>query len=92
MKKPDIAVVAGGFSSEYVVSVKSGKNVYEAIDREKFQPWLIHITEEEWSVMDGDQPLAPVDKSDFSFTLNGQKTKFDFAYVTIHGTRPLANQ
>lgn len=86
MKKPDIAIVAGGFSSEYVVSVKSGKNVYEAINLEKFTPWLVHLTEEGWTVMENDQPLAPVDKSDFSFTVNGTKTVFDFAYITIHGT------
>ena len=85
-KKPTIAVIAGGDSSEFVVSVKSGANVLTAIDTEKFNPWLVQMQGNEWFVMQGNRPIAPVDKSDFSFVLNGKKTVFDFAYITIHGT------
>ena len=86
MNKKNIAVVAGGDSSEYVISVKSGANVLKAINPELFSAWLIRIKGDEWIVLEGENKLANIDKSDFSFTINGQKIKFDYAYVMIHGT------
>ncbi len=84
--KPHIGIIAGGNSSEFVISVKSGQNLWEAIDREKFIPWLIHIREEDWQVVDKGIPVASINKADFSFIIEGKKIKIDFAYITIHGT------
>lgn len=81
-----MAVIAGGDSSEYIVSIKSGANVYAAIDTNKFNPWMVHIRGNEWTVVKEETKLANIDKTDFSFLLNGKKHKFDFAYITIHGT------
>jgi D-alanine-D-alanine ligase len=86
MKKKNIAVIWGGDSSEYVVSVKSGRNIFNHIDRDKFTPWLIRMRHEEWHVMEGEDLIAPVDKSDFSFVINGEKIKPDYAFIMIHGT------
>lgn len=86
MSKKNIAIVAGGDSSEYVVSVKSGANVLKAINKELFTPRLVRIKGEEWIVLDGENKLADIDKSDFSFTVDGNKNKFDYAYIIIHGT------
>jgi D-alanine-D-alanine ligase len=86
MNKKIIAIVAGGDSSEYVVSVKSGANVLKALDLELFTPWLVRIKGEEWIVFDGEHRIAEIDKSDFSFTIGGNKSKFDYAYIIIHGT------
>lgn len=84
--KPNIAVIAGGNSSEYVVSVKSGTNVFNAIDTEKFNPWLVHIRENDWIILKDEKKIAAINKSDFSFEYNGEKIIFQFAYITIHGT------
>jgi D-alanine-D-alanine ligase len=84
--KKNIAVVYGGDSSEFVVSVKSSKNVYQSINPNIYNVWKVQIRGMDWNVMENDQTIAPVDKSDFSFTKNGEKIKFDFAYITIHGT------
>lgn len=86
MNKKNIAIVAGGDSSEYVVSVRSGANVLKAINQELFTPWLVRMKGEEWIVLDGENKLTDIDKSDFSFTVKGQKCKFDYAYIIIHGT------
>ena len=86
IKKPNIAVISGGDSSEYIVSVRSGKNVFNAIDNSKYTPWLIQMRGKEWIVIQNDIKIADIYKSDFSFTLNGEKINFDFAYITIHGT------
>jgi D-alanine-D-alanine ligase len=85
-KKPNVAVIAGGDSSEFIVSVKSGANVVKAVNTEKFQPWLVQMKEGVWEVFSGEDKIADVDKSDFSFMLDGEKVKFDFAYISIHGT------
>ncbi|MCD6355141.1 MAG: D-alanine--D-alanine ligase [Prolixibacteraceae bacterium] len=85
-RKPIIAVIAGGDSSEFVVSLKSGANVMKAIDTSKFSPWLVLMKGKNWWVAEGEKKIADIDKSDFSFTLNGKKINFVFAYITIHGT------
>jgi D-alanine-D-alanine ligase len=85
-KKPHIAVIAGGDSSEFVVSVKSGANVLAATDTKKFIPWLVQMRGNEWIVIQNEKKLADIDKSDFSFSLDGKKIKIDFAWITIHGT------
>src|SRR5665648_70620 len=86
MSKKNIAIVTGGDSSEYVVSVRSGASVLKAINQELFTPWLVRMKGEEWIVLDGENKLSDIDKSDFSFTIKGQKCKFDYAYIIIHGT------
>lgn len=85
-KKPNIAVIAGGDSSEFVVSVKSGANVFNAIDTSKFNPWLVQMKGKEWIVVQNNLKIADIDKSDFSFQYNNKKINIDFAYITIHGT------
>lgn len=84
--KPNIAVIAGGDSSEFVVSVNSGVNVFNAIDAQKYTPWLIHMKGGDWIVLKDDAKIANIDKSDFSFVLDNRKVTFQFAYITIHGT------
>lgn len=85
-KKPNIAVISGGDSSEFIVSVKSGVNVYNAIDKEKFNPWLVQMKGKEWNVLQNEKKFADIEKADFSFIYEKQKISFDFAYITIHGT------
>jgi D-alanine-D-alanine ligase len=85
-KKPNIAVIAGGDSSEFVVSVKSGTNVFKAVDTSKYAPWLVRMKGKEWEVFLNEKKIADVDKSDFSFQYNEEKIVFDYAYITIHGT------
>lgn len=82
----NIAIVAGGDSSEYVVSLKSGANVFNAIDRKLFVPWMILMRDGEWSVVEGEKTIATVDRSDFSFQLNGEQIRPEYAYIIIHGT------
>ncbi|MCF8361956.1 MAG: D-alanine--D-alanine ligase [Prolixibacteraceae bacterium] len=82
----NIAVLCGGDSSEYEVSLKSAKNIYNSINTRLFIPWMIRMRFGEWVVVDNDNIIADVDKSDFSFILEGQKIKPDFAFIMIHGT------
>jgi D-alanine-D-alanine ligase len=84
--KPCLAIVAGGYSSEIVVSLKSAEGIQSFIDKEKYQVYIVLITKEKWIVKLSNVNETPIDKNDFSFVCEGEKIKFDFAYITIHGT------
>lgn len=84
--KKNIALIWGGYSSEAIVSEKSMLNLYECFDKSLFNVYKLQITKEAWTVeLNGD--VYPINKNDFSFENNKkEKVKFDFAYITIHGT------
>ena len=82
--KKNVVVIAGGNSSEYEVSIKSGNHIFSEVDGEKYNKYLMILRGRDWMVEIGDQKF-PVDKNDFSFEYQGKKVVFDFAYITIHG-------
>ncbi len=84
--KRTIAIVAGGDSSEYVVSLRSAQGIYSFIDKEKYNLYIVMMKGLDWHVQLPDETTCPIDRNDFSFQLNGEKITFDFAYITIHGT------
>ena len=84
--KKNVAIVAGGDSSEVVVSLKSAAGLHSFIDKEKYQLYIVTITKQQWEVKINDTETATIDKNDFSFVHNKQKVKFDFAYISIHGS------
>ena len=84
--KRTIAIVAGGDTSEYEVSLRSAQGIYSFIDKEKYTLYIVGMHGLDWHVRIDDGRTLPVDRNDFSFQLDGQKVKFDFAYITIHGT------
>ncbi len=84
--KPNIAIIAGGDTSEIVVSVRSAQGIYSFIDKDRYNLYIVEIEGLRWEVQLLDGEKAPIDRNDFSFMVDGMKTKFDFAYITIHGT------
>lgn len=85
MMKRNIAIIAGGDSSEYEVSLKSAAGLDSFIDKEQYDRYLVTIKQGEW-VVHLPEGKVPIDKNDFSFLESGEKRRFDFAYITIHGT------
>ncbi|MBR2456317.1 MAG: D-alanine--D-alanine ligase [Bacteroidaceae bacterium] len=86
MKKRTIAIVAGGDSSELVVSLRSAQGIYSFIDKERYNLYIVEMEGKRWEVVLPDGNKTPIDRNDFSFVENGEKKSFDFAYITIHGT------
>lgn len=84
--KKNIAVIAGGNSSEYYISLQSAETISNEIDKEKFNVYTVLLKGNEWELTSDLFCGIPIDKNDFSFNDNGQKVKFDCAYITIHGT------
>lgn len=96
--KKKIALIYGGDSSEFEISVKSGKHIASHIDRDKYQVWEVLIKGKEWRVIVSETVSYPIDKADFSFVIPSQeegdasssvggiRVHFDCALIMIHGT------
>ena len=84
--KKNIAIVAGGNSSEVHVSLRSAAGIKSFIDAEKYNCFIVTIVGQVWQVELSESEKYPIDRNDFSFTVGSKKTVFDFAYITIHGT------
>lgn len=82
----NIAILMGGFSQEAAVSLQSAATVAEYLDKSKYTAYRILITKEKWVYTDTLGQEIPVDKNDFSLTLEGNKITFDCAFNAIHGT------
>ncbi|MBA5629612.1 D-alanine--D-alanine ligase [Moheibacter lacus] len=81
----NVAVVAGGYSDEWIVSLKSCELVYQSLNPEKYKKTRVRILKEGWyAEIDGEKFL--IDKKDFSFTREGEKVNFDCVVNIIHGT------
>jgi D-alanine-D-alanine ligase len=76
----------GGYSSEYKISLLSGNVVYSNLDKSKYNGFRIHIFQEKWVYVDDAETEFPIDKNDFSTTVNGEKISFDCVFNAIHGT------
>lgn len=85
MNKPNIAIVAGGYSGEYDVSLRSASGILSWIDTDLFTPYCVRIERDGWWVelTDG---VVELRKEYFGFELAGEAIRFAYAYITIHGT------
>jgi len=84
--KKNIALVAGGYSGEYVISVQSAAVIERNIDSSKYNVYKISITRDGWNYIGAEGQSVAVDRNDFSLTINGNKITFDAVFIGIHGT------
>ncbi len=93
----NIAVIYGSDSSEWEVSVRSGEFTSSQIDGDKYDVYEVFARFGSWhlaayrkrgcgrvAIPEGDRP--EIIKNDFSVVLDGEKVKFDYAYIMQHGT------
>lgn len=83
--KRNIAIIAGGDSAEFEISMQTSKHIFDTLDKDLYQVYLAVFRGQEWKVKLEDEEFE-IDKNDFSITVNSNKIKFDFAYIAIHGT------
>lgn len=82
----NVAIVMGGYSSEYKISLTSGNVVFNNLDKSKFNAFRIHILPEKWVYVDANEKEYPINKHDFSVAIDGNTTTFDVVFNAIHGT------
>ena len=86
MNKKNVAVVMGGYSDEYKVSLKSGQLIYDSLDRDLYNVYKVIILKDEWYFLDDRGQKSPINKADFSVNLSsGFDVKFDVCFNIIHG-------
>ena len=83
--KKNIAVVLGGYSAEYEVSIGSGEFVFNHLNHEAYNAVKVLIRRDKWVAMEADNKEYPIDKNDFSFTGSNGKIVFDAVFNAIHG-------
>ena len=76
--KRNIAIVAGGDSSEIVISLKSAEGIFSFLDKDKYNVYIAIVKRDEWAVKLPGGEHTPIDKNDFSFRENGEIRHFDF--------------
>ena len=82
----NIAILAGGDSSEWVISVQSAAQISEVLNPEKYTAYTIAVKGSKWAMTDSLGNEHDIDKNDFSLRLDGHKVTFDCALIAIHGT------
>ena len=88
MNKPNIAVLAGGYSGEYDISIQSATEILEHIDTSRFSPIMAILeSEESWWVVHSDGRRSNIDKSNFTWLdSSGDTQSFEVAFIMVHGT------
>ncbi|TCC90586.1 D-alanine--D-alanine ligase [Pedobacter frigiditerrae] len=84
--KKTIALLTGGTTGEWVVSVKSAATIAQNLDSDKFEVYKIMLNESGWFYEPADSVKVAIDKNDFSLTIAGRKIKFDGVFIAIHGS------
>jgi len=80
-----IAIVAGGDSSEFEISVKSAGEVEKALSS-AYRAYIIIIKGTDWYWEDKKGRFHSIDKNDFTLSTGDQRIKFDGVFIAIHGT------
>ena len=84
--KKIIALLTGGTSGEWVVSVKSAATIAHNLDADKFEVYKIMLSQQGWFYEPEDSVKIAIDRNDFSLTIKGRRIKFDGVYIAIHGS------
>jgi D-alanine-D-alanine ligase len=80
-----IAIVAGGDSSEFEISVKSAGEVEKLLSA-RYKAYVIIIKGTNWYWEDMKGRYHSIDKNDFSLPTGDERIKFDGVFIAIHGT------
>lgn len=80
-----IAIIAGGNSSEFEISVKSATEVCKILTPRYFV-YIIMIRGTNWYWEDQNGRFHNIDKNDFCLVADGSRIRFDAVFIAIHGT------
>ena len=86
MSLPVIAFITGGYSGEAEISYKSAVTIENNLDQQKFKVYKIDIRPDGWIHTTSSGVIIPVNRDDFSLTIEGEKISFDAVLIGIHGT------
>jgi D-alanine-D-alanine ligase len=80
----EIAIITGGDSAEYKISIQSANVVSENLDPKKYVGTIVHIKDGEWTaIINGSH--HKINKKDFSVKVNSEKKYFNYVFMALHG-------
>lgn len=82
----NIAIIMGGYSSEYEISLKSGNVVFHVLMQSDYVPHRVHIFKNKWVYVTTEGEELDIDRNDFTVVLNNRKITFDCVFNAIHGS------
>ena len=84
MARQKVAILAGGYSSEWKISMQSAGIVQQHLPPEFYESYIVSIRKEGWKVLDGEYAYN-LDLNEFGFVKEGEVIRFDLAFNAIHG-------
>ena len=79
-----IAIITGGNSSEYEISIDSANTVFNNLDKNIYNPLIINIQNDSWTAkIEGE--IIDVNKENFSIIINSEERIFDYVFMALHG-------
>ena len=82
----NIALLAGGYSGESVISLQSARTLEQHVDPELYKLYKINVRRDGWWYQNEDGTECAIDRNDFTLTIGSRKIVFDAAFIVIHGT------
>lgn len=86
MSKPIIALVSGGFTDEYAISMKSAVLYLNNLSNEKYEVYKLVLDNDGWTAFDSNNQSVVINESNFTLNINGATLAIDAVVNTIHGT------
>ena len=83
--KKNIALLAGGYSGEYIISIQTAETIEKNLDKDIYNVYKIIITKKEWYYEHNNHKIE-VNKNDFSLLVDGVHINFSCAFIAMHGT------
>ena len=80
-----VAIVSGGYSSEYDVSIQSGLTVYNNLDKSRYDAYSVIMNPDNWVLKRENGDEIALNKEDFSVVIDDKKLQFDYVFIAIHG-------
>jgi D-alanine-D-alanine ligase len=84
--KKKVALLAGGYTGEYVVSLNSAQQIENQLDDNLYDVYKIIINKQEWYYQNKSDQKFQIDKNDFSLLIGSEKIKFDVVFIIVHGS------
>ncbi len=80
----NIAILTGGDSAEYEISILSANTVLQHLNPKLFKGYIIHLKDDKFTALIQDKKID-IDKSNFTFELENKLISFDIVFMALHG-------
>ena len=81
----NIAILTGGDSAEYDISILSANTVLQHLNPELFKGYIIHLKNDKFTAFIKEIKID-VDKSNFTFEVENKRISFDAIFMALHGS------